>query len=173
MTFASVPLREDQELELFDSGQPVLDEWLRCQALRAQLQDTARTYTWTKQGEIEVLAYYSIVPTQVHRAAVSRAMSGGVSTVPAYLLAKLALDRSLQGRGLGTHLLLDALEVIVRASTAAAGRLILVDAIGPEAHAFYRKHDFQPITGSMRLVMKTSTARAALMLGPADSDPDL
>lgn len=165
MTFDSRLLSQDHHLESFDSGQPALDEWLKREALRAQQQNTARTYVWTRRGEETVVAYYSIVPTEVHRDEVSRAMSGGVTPIPAYLLARLALDSSLHGRGLGPQLLLDALDVIVRASATVAGRLILVDAIGPEAHAFYQRHDFQPIAGSMRLVMKTSTARAALEPG--------
>jgi hypothetical protein len=37
-----------------------------------------------------------------------------------------------------------------------------VDALDDAAHSFYRHHDFQPIQGSRRLVMKVATARAAV-----------
>jgi GNAT superfamily N-acetyltransferase len=89
-------------------------------------------------------------------------MAGGVEVVPAYLLARLALDQSLHGQGLGSELLIDALQVIVAAAETAAGRLILVDAIDDAAHAFYRHHDFVPIAGGRRLAMKVATARAAI-----------
>ena len=53
-------------------------------------------------------------------------------------------------------------ERIVAAATNAGGRLIAVDALDDAAHRFYCHHDFQPIQGSRRLVMKIATARAAL-----------
>lgn len=83
--------------------------------------------------------------------------------IPAYLLARLAVDRSLHGQGLGSELLYDALDTIVSAAEVAAGRLIVVDAIDETVRGFYRRHDFQPVEGSTdRLVMKTATARKAL-----------
>jgi len=82
--------------------------------------------------------------------------------VPGYLLARLALDVSLHGQGLGSELLIDALQVTVAAGDRAGGRLIVVDAIDQEAHDFYRHHGFVPIAGARRLAMKVATARGAL-----------
>jgi len=73
-----------------------------------------------------------------------------------------ALDGSLHGQGLGTQLLLDAVERIVEAADRAGGRVIVVDAIDAEAHRFYGHHGFRAIEHSNRLVMKLSTARAIL-----------
>jgi ribosomal protein S18 acetylase RimI-like enzyme len=89
-------------------------------------------------------------------------MTGGYSTVPGYLIGRLALHRELQGRGLGTQLLLDALEVIAAAAEHGAGRVIVVDAIDEHAAAFYERHDFMRVRGGMRLVMKVATARKEL-----------
>lgn len=111
-----------------------------------------------------VRAYYSIAPTQVAAEELpSRSLAGGYTVVPGYLLARLALDRALQGQGLGSELLIDALIRITDAASQAGGRLIVVDAIDDDAHGFYRHHDFQPVEGSRRLVMKVATARAALV----------
>jgi GNAT superfamily N-acetyltransferase len=157
-------LTADHDLSQFDCGNDGLNEWLRKVAVRAQGADTARTYVWTQsRTENAVLAYYSVAPTQVLRAEVSSAQAGGFSVVPAYLLARLALDRSLHGQGLGSELLMDALETIVMASDTSSGRLIVVDAVDDSAAAFYAHHDFTPIKGDdRRLVMKVSTARRAL-----------
>jgi GNAT superfamily N-acetyltransferase len=156
-------LADGHDLGAFACGVDSLDRWLREQAVRAQRSDTARTYVWTPTDTPRVVAYYAITPTQVRRDEVSRAMSGGVGIVPAYLLARLALDRSLRGRGLGAQLLLDAVERIVQAAETAAGRLIVVDAIDDGAAAFYAHHDFQPVSGNpLRLVMKIATARKAM-----------
>ncbi|MDE3133218.1 MAG: GNAT family N-acetyltransferase [Acidobacteriota bacterium] len=162
--FRTEPLSYRHNLSAFNCGVESLDSWLRTHAVRAGRADTARTYVWAEPGSLTVVAYYAIAPTQVRREDVSRSMTGGIGVVPGYLLARLAIDHSLQGRGLGGQLLRDALEVIVSAATQAAGRLIVVDAIDDVAAAFYRHYDFRPVAGNpRRLVMKITTARQALL----------
>jgi predicted GNAT family N-acyltransferase len=159
----SQPLKDLHDLSGFSCGVDSLNTWLQTQARRADRSDTARTYVWTEPGSPAVIAYYAIAPTQVRREGLGRSMHGGVSVIPAYLLARLAVDRSVRGQGLGGQLLRDALEVIVAAAGQAAGRLIVVDAIDQTAAAFYRHYDFQPVAGNPhRLVMKIATARQAL-----------
>ena len=117
---------------------------------------------WSTLDDRAVHAYYSIAPTQIRREDVTRGLAGGVSLVPAYLIARLALDTSLHGRGLGSVLLADALETILDASASAGGRLVVVDAIDDDAARFYERHDFQRIGNTRRLAMKVTTARQAL-----------
>lgn len=161
--WVSAALTEQHDLTSFDSGVASLDRWLREQALRAQAAGSARTTVWAKADDAAAAAFHAIAPTQFVREELpSRRLAAGYATVPGYLLARLALSRDLRGQGLGSQLLLDALERIVDAAALAGGRLIAVDAIDDRAHGFYRHHDFQPIEGSSRLVMKVATARAAL-----------
>ena len=109
------------------------------------------------------MAYHAIAPTQVARIDLpSRSLSAGYSRIPGYLIGRLALDHTLQGQGLGTQLLLDALERIVEAADRAGGRVIVVDAIDEAAHRFYRHHGFRGIEESNRLVMKLATAAELL-----------
>jgi GNAT superfamily N-acetyltransferase len=163
--WVSTRLTVEHDLADFDCGNETLNNWLREHALRAQEAGTARSYVWTQAEERAVRAYYSVAPTQIHRGEVSGGQAGGYSVVPAYLLARLALDQSLQNQGLGKQLLVDALEKIVQAAQTGGGRLIVVDAIDASAAAFYRHHDFQPVKGNpQRLVMKVLTTRQALGL---------
>lgn len=160
--FISVALEEHHRLSEFDCGAPLLNGWLTTNALRAKKSGTAKTYVWTNDGDDRVVAYYAITPHTVCRDEVSGGMAGGVSVIPAYLLARLAVDQSLQGRGLGGELLYDALERIVEAAGVASGRLVVVDAIDDEAAKFYLKHDFQPVKDNpRRLVIKIATVRRA------------
>jgi GNAT superfamily N-acetyltransferase len=162
-SFVSVALAEYHKLDEFDCGIPSLNEWLFTQAMRARGSGTAKTYVWTEAESDRAVAYYSIAPHQVHRAEVSSGSSGGVTNVPAYLLARLALDEKLHERGFGGQLLRDALERIVAAADVASGRLIVVDAIDDQAAAFYRKFDFRPVKDNpLRLVIKIATVRKAL-----------
>jgi GNAT superfamily N-acetyltransferase len=163
-SFVSVALDEHHKLGEFDCGVPALNEWLTAQAMRATVSGTAKSYVWIEPESDRVVAYYSITPHQVHRAEVSSGLSGGVTTIPSYLLARLALDRALHGQGLGGQLLRDALERVVEAADVASGRLLVVDAIDEQAAAFYRRHDFQPVKGNPhRLVIKIATVRKALV----------
>lgn len=163
MRWWSRPLDASHELARFHSGRDVLDRWLREQALRAERAGVSHTTVWTAPDDPSVVAFYAIAPTRFARAELpSRALSAGYSVVPGYLIGRLALDRTLHGQGLGSQLLLDALERIVSAATDAGGRLIAVDALDDHAQSFYRHHAFQPIQGSSRLVMKVSTARSVL-----------
>ena len=156
-------LTAEHNIGSFDCGVPSLNDWLTGQARRAQEAGSARTWVWTAPTDNRVVAYFSTCPTQVLRAEVTGSMAGGYNTIPAFLLARLALDETLHGDGLGTHLLLDALERIVDAAGLAGGRLIVVDAIDEQAAAFYRHHGFQPVKDNPhRLVMKTATAAKTL-----------
>ena len=83
----------------------------------------------------------------------------------AVLLARLALDSALQGRGLGGVLLAEALGRIVSATEVIAARFVVVDAIDDAAAGFYHHHGFRPIPGSLRLVQEVSDIAAALREG--------
>jgi GNAT superfamily N-acetyltransferase len=166
--WTSQRLGEHHDLAQLDCGHDELNQWLLHEALRAQAAGTAHTTVWTRPDDPVVVAFHAIAPTQFMRTDLpSRSLSAGYSTIPGYLIARLALTQALHGQGLGTQLLLDALEQIVAAATNAGGRLIAVDALDGTAHSFYRHHDFQPIQSSRRLVMKIATAR--VVLGRAQS----
>jgi len=161
--FVSVELNEYHRLDEFDCGVPSLNTWLTNQAARARVSGTAKTYVWIGTRTDRVFAYYAITPHLVSRHEVSGGMAGGVSVIPAYLLARLALDQSLQGQGLGGELLHDALTRIIEASDIASGRLVVVDAIDDQAVSFYRKYGFQAVRDNpRRLVIKIATVRQAL-----------
>jgi GNAT superfamily N-acetyltransferase len=164
--YLSQVLHDDHHLDAFTCGKNPLDDWLKTQARRAQTAGTARTYVWTRPGSPDVLAYFSIAPTRVVRSEIPRPLTGGYSVIPAYLLARLALDDTLHGQGLGGQLLLDALARIIDAAKVGGGRLIVVDAIDDQAAAFYRRHDFTPVTGTPRLYLKVATAETVLDKAP-------
>ncbi len=156
MSWLSARLDASHDLGRFDCGNDVLNRWLRDHALRADQQGTARTMVWADADGV-VVAYYSIAPTEVLREGISHRAAGGHSIVPAYLLARLALDVTLRGQGLGTQLLLDAAEVIVAAHELSGGRLLVVDAIDEAAASFYRAHGFSRIQGTTRLYIKIAS----------------
>ena len=60
------------------------------------------------------------------------------------LLARLAVDTSEQGSGLGRALLKDALLRAASAADIIAVRAVLVHALNDEARRFYMRFDFEP-----------------------------
>jgi predicted N-acetyltransferase YhbS len=84
--------------------------------------------------------------------------------VPAALLGKLALDRSLQGQRLGDVLLADALERIIAASEAGpAVRAIVVDAATDRGRALYSRFGFVSAPGrSDRMIVRADTVAKGL-----------
>ena len=146
----------------FTSGNPELDDWLRQHAPTATGQGT-RTYVLVDDGGV-VMGYFAIAPHLLERNDAPGPLARGApKQIPAILLAKLALDASVQGRGMGSELLVVALEVIVSAARRGGGRVVVVDAIDDSAQAFYEHHDFAPLPGqTRRLVMKLSSVAKAL-----------
>lgn len=140
----------------FDCGVASLNAWLCEQALRAQQAGTARTFVWvTADAPEQLWAYFSLAPTELARDGLTRGQSSGYSTVPGFLLARLAVHTELRGFGYGGQVLVDALSRAARAAEAGGGRLVVVDALDDAAASFYRHHDFIPVKDNPhRLVLK-------------------
>ena len=163
MTLRVEPLRASHMIDRFACGKKPLDDWLKQHARNAAGQGT-RTYVLVDNENEAVVGYFAIAPHLLERETVPPQIGRGApSQIPAILLAKLALDQSSQGTGLGRQLLVRALEKIVDVAKRAGGKLVVVDAIDDEAAEFYEHHDFTPIPGNPhRLVLKVSTVAREL-----------
>ena len=163
VSFRVEPLAE-HDVAGFRCGIEELDDWLVSHARAANGQGT-RTYVLVG-ADGSVAGYYAITPHFLAREqAPARIARGAPRQIPAILLAKLALDRSHQGAGLGSELLVASLTTIIEAARLAGGRLAVVDAINDQARHFYEHHNFELLPGNnRRLVMKLSTAAKALGL---------
>lgn len=83
--------------------------------------------------------------------------------IPAMLLARLAVDKAVQGRGIGAFLLRDAMSRSLSVAEQANMRLLLVHAVNEDAQAFYEHFGFEtsPI-GPMNLQLLVKDIRLAL-----------
>jgi len=148
----------------FDSGVEPLDDWLRRTAAVAAAAGTAATWVLCR-GET-VVGYYALAMGSVERgAAPSRLGRGQPDPVPVLLLARLALDRSEHGTGLGTglgaDLLRDALGRAVAGAHHCGARAVVVDAIDDGAAGFYRHHGFLALEG-LRLYRRIADIERAI-----------
>jgi len=87
--------------------------------------------------------------------------SGPAEPVPVLLLARLALDRSEHGSGLGADLLRDALVRAVAGAHHYGARALVVDAIDDRAASFYRHHGFLTLEGR-RLYRRIADIRRSI-----------
>jgi GNAT superfamily N-acetyltransferase len=80
------------------------------------------------------------------------------------LLARLAIDESHQGEGLGRDLLVEAIERATSAGTQVAARFIGVDPIDERARAFYAHFSFRDVPGDPqgRMFLRIDEAILAL-----------
>jgi GNAT superfamily N-acetyltransferase len=126
----------------FNSGNEHLDAWLQRHALAAQRMDSARTFVATRSGR--VVGYFSLTMGSVLRAEAPARLVRGMPAYPVgmVLLARLAVDQSLQGKRVGAMLLAEALRKAVPAGEVAAARLIVVDAADDSAAAFNQHYGF-------------------------------
>ncbi len=167
--YRSAPLDpEVHDVSRFESGEVDLDVWLRDHAASAARARVARTFVWTETDASGVLAYYAISAHAVPRVeAPSRIARGVPDPVPAALIVKLALDRSLQGQRLGDVLLAEALERIITASESGpAVRAIVVDAVTGRGRALYSRFGFVLAPGrSDRMMVRAETVAKGLGRG--------
>jgi hypothetical protein len=157
------------DLTGFDCDHDEYNRWLIHHAATAVRAGTAGVYLLIERiaDSERVVGYHAIAPTSVVRQDLPRkAVGGSPDPVPAFLIARLALDHSHQGDKAGrwgTQLIVDALRRILAAASVSGGRIIIVDADNAELVPFYRAHDFLPTQShQLRLYMKVSTARKAI-----------
>ena len=150
-------LDESHILDGFDCGKhQSLTTWLKRFALVNQSSRSARTYVVHRAHR--VVGYYALAASSVRReeASVRAAKGQPAHPIPVILLARLAVDKTEQGTGLGKALLKDALLRCVRGANEIGARAVLVHAIDTEAKAFYRHFGFEDCPVSdlhlMRLV---------------------
>jgi GNAT superfamily N-acetyltransferase len=138
------PLARDHQLDEFDSGAAELDDWLRRFARVADASGTARTYVLV--DGLRVLGYYALTPGAVHREDLPERHARGMPAHPigVILLARLAVDRSLQGHGYGRALLTDAAVRTLQAAELVGVRAMLVHARDDGASRFYERLGFTP-----------------------------
>jgi GNAT superfamily N-acetyltransferase len=163
VTFRVEPLGDHHQLDSFDSGKPELDQWLHLHARHATAQGT-RTYVLIDEASEQIAGYFALAPHLIERQEVPTSVGRGAPRrIPAILLAKLALDRSHHGQGLGAELLVRALQTTLAAARIAGGKVAVVDAIDGGAARFYEHHHFVPLPGNPhRLVQKLSTIAKAV-----------
>lgn len=144
-SFGSIEkLRRDHVLDSFDCGKEGLNHFLKRQAWINQQANSAQTYVLA--NDLRVSGYYSLAAGSVtHDESTERVKKGlARHPVPVILLARLAVDVTIHGKGIGSALLKDALIRTAQAADTMGARALLVHAKDDSAKAFYEHFNFEP-----------------------------
>lgn len=159
------PLGPTHDTHEFDCGVESLNRWLKKHAAQAAAVGSARTFVTYDEHQDRVVGFHALAAASItHDDATRRAVKGMPRhAIPAALLARLAVDATVQGRGLGAWLLRDAMLRTLNAAESMGIRILLVHAIDDTAKAFYERHGFEPSpTDAFNLQMLVKDLRAAV-----------
>lgn len=156
-------LLETHKVNSFNSGVDSLDGWLRQRALKNQVNGASHTYVACGEDQ-HVLAYYALASGAVTVGASSgRFRRNMPDPIPVVVLARLAVDRSLQKQGIGRALMRDASSRVIQAASTIGIRGMIVQALSDEAKEFYEKLGFESSPLDPMTLMVTLTDLKASM----------
>jgi len=140
------PIRKlsvSDRVDVFDCGHAALNQFLRRYAFINQKSNSAQTYVCC-QAEV-VVGFHSIAVGSVAPEAAPTRVTKGLAhhPVPVMILARLAVDKAHQHKGLGRALLKDALLRAAQAADIVGIRCLLVHAKDEEVKRWYESWDFE------------------------------
>lgn len=146
----------------FDCDRDPLNDFLKKYAGQNQKSGISLTYVAIRPDSCKVEGYYTISAGAVEFADVPEDVRKGLPRypVPVAHVGRLAVDKTVKGKGLGRLLLLDAMERILRASDSIGIHAIEVQAKDGEAKSFYAKYGFVPLLDDpLHLYLSIQTVR--------------
>jgi GNAT superfamily N-acetyltransferase len=175
------PISKHHPRDRFDCGDGDLNVYLQRYARQNHEGGGAKTFLAIDDVDSRVLGFYTLAPCSIaHEHAPSDLMRGQARhDVPGYRLARLAIDRTLQGQGLGGQLLLSAGERCLRVATEVGGLALAIDAKNERAARWYAGYGAVRLTGMpdpdvppFPMVIALKTIAAALeVAGSRDPQP--
>lgn len=161
MDYLTIPLNALHKKKDFNCGNVLLDNYLHLQAKQDIKRSLSSCFIFADEENI-VKGYYTLSNAGIKREFIPEDIMNKLpksyAHLPATLLGRLAVAKSLAGRGIGELLLIDALKRSYHVSVSSiASMAVIVDPIDEGAIGFYRKYGFilLPDSGKMFLPMKT------------------
>ncbi|MCH7741348.1 MAG: GNAT family N-acetyltransferase [Proteobacteria bacterium] len=146
---APEPLTPEHNLDGFDCGKLVLNDWLRQKANKSRVEGGAQTYVVTRKGL--VVGYYCISTGSVEHAQLNAKLRRNMpNPIPVILLGRLAVDKNYARQGFGTGLMKDCYLRVLSIAEQAGVRALLVHALDDESRDYYVHLGFSPSPVSPR-----------------------
>jgi len=160
------PINKKHDRDAFDCGEEALNEFLRRYARKSHELGGAKTFLAIDDADhTTILGFYSLSPASVAYARTPEIIRRGLARhdVPGFRLARLAVDRRVQGQGLGGQLLLAAGRRCLWASAEVGGIAMVIDAKNDRVAAWYASYGAVPLLDApLTLLLPLGTIEAAL-----------
>ena len=158
------PLHKSHDRKSFDCGEQSLNQYLYQYASQDIKRRINKVFVASPpETPRQIIGYYSLSAGSLYTSDLPKKLQRRLPRypVPVVLLVQLATAKSLQGKGIGSMLIADALQRITHASQVMAVYAVVVDALNDRAAEFYRQFGFislpsQPL--SMFLPMDSVSA---------------
>ena len=136
----------------FSCGKPSLDSYFHTHAKQHAKKGISRTVVACPLASDKVLGFYSMAASSVSLVDFPKAWAKRLPKhpIPSILLARLAVDRSSQGLGIGSQLLMEALRKSLEISMVIGVYGVHVHALDDDAAGFYSNYGFVALENQHR-----------------------
>jgi GNAT superfamily N-acetyltransferase len=150
------PLGKQHSRAAFSCGVRELDRYLKRQAGQDVRRRCTRVFVCKGKSSNVVIGFYTLSALSIDLGSLPERLARKLPRhpVPAALIGRLAVDRSVRGLGIGGMLLTDAFKRTVRAGEQIAVYAMVVDAKDRNARQFYEAFGFNSLRDQpMRLFL--------------------
>jgi len=166
VTVSLIPISRGLQKAPFDCGYTDLNTYFKHYALKNDTLLIGKTFVAIDEYQT-LMGYMTLANAQIEAKTLPDAIKATLPRypVPAFRIAKLAVDRKFQGKGVGSWLLRNALQRALEISGSVGVYAVLVDAIDDKAKGFYLKYGFIPLQDhGQTLFLPLATIRKAITL---------
>jgi GNAT superfamily N-acetyltransferase len=170
--FKTVQLTSEDAASGFHSGKEPLDDFFERSAGQNQRKEMNRTWVLRRESTDppewpRVLGFYSVAAGHLAHADYPEHLAKKLPRyeIPIVLIARLAVDERVKGKGFGSLLLGDAEDRVLAVAAHLGVVAVVVDAKDGEAARFYRKGGYAELPGQTtwprRMFVTTKALRQA------------
>ncbi|MEZ5784394.1 MAG: GNAT family N-acetyltransferase [Rhizobiaceae bacterium] len=162
------PISCHHDRENFDCGDGAMNGFLRNHARKNHERGASKTFLAVAKSDATILGFYTVSPAEAEFERVPENFRKGLGryAVGGFRLARLAVARGHQGKGLGGQLLMAAGLRCIRAAAEVGGTLMFIDAKNERVAQWYHSYgalslDDRPLS----LFLPLASFEAGLRLG--------
>jgi GNAT superfamily N-acetyltransferase len=169
LSWEEAPIGKTHDRGVFDCGDAELNSYFQRYARQNHESGGAKCFVAVPiDAPARVLGFYTLSPASLDYARTPAIAKKGLARydVPVFRLGRLAVDQSVQRRGLGGALLLRAADRCIRVAQQVGGVALLIDAKNDRAAKWYEGYGALRLADApLSLVLPLAVAADALRRG--------
>lgn len=157
---------EKHDVSCFDCGDDVLNTYIKQYSIKNE-GAISRTYVAIDEDSAnkeKVIGFYTLCTCSIEFKSVPKKITKNLPRypIPCVRLARLAVEKNYQGKGIGQALLVSAFQKTIAISMNIGVFCVVVDAKNDKAESFYKKYGFLELKNSpLSLFILLKTIEAA------------